>query len=465
MTTPSRPFAVVGGGLTGLVAAYTLRHTPPWPPVVVYESDTRLGGKIRTARCADATIESGADSFLAREPVVVDLCIELGLAEELVKPAIYGAQIWVGDELHPLPVGFLRGLPTSVRAALDASVLSTPAALRTAIDLIWPRRLAGGDVAFGNLVARRFGSQVRDRLVSSVLAGTRAGIPEEISLSAAAPEVDEIARNNRSIMRGLARTRSEGKIEAGLPPFRSLKDGLSRLIERLREHLGSVDIRTGTEVDSIESTEDGYYIVTADGAREPVAGVVVTTPTAATARIVGDLAPAAAAELDAIRYASVAAITLVYPPDTVSLPDGSGVLVPASQERDISACTWFSRKWPHHAPLDGSEVIRAFIGRAGRPAILERSDEELARLAQREIGELLGASASPRDTCVRRWDDGLPQYEVGHLDRVARIERALVGHPVFVAGAGLRGSGIPDCVKQGRAAASALIAATVGSPT
>ena len=457
MTTASEQIAVIGGGLTGLVAAYELRHNPPWPDVVLFESDTRLGGKISTLTHEGVTIEEGADSFLIREPDVVELCRDLGIEGELIRPAVFGAQIYTGGALHPLPQGFLRGVPTSVRAALRTGILTTPGALRAAADLMWPRRLTGPDVSFGGFVARHFGREVLDKLVAAVMSGTRAGVPEQVSLAAGAAEIDAIARRDRSVMRGLKKLRLEGALESGPPPFRSFGAGMERLVERLAEHLGSVEMKLGASVDRIEVEGDGYSIVTG-AERRRVSAAIVTTAAHDSARILQSAAPQAARELEQIEYSSSASITLVYPPETETLPTGSGLLIPARERKTLSACTWFSRKWPHHAPADGTKIVRAFVGSANTHDALERTDDELVELAHRELAEIAGLEHRPVDARVKRWERSLPQYAVGHLQRVDRIERALKDQRIFVAGAGLRGSGIPDCVRQGRLAAAEAVA-------
>ena len=456
MRSADEPIAVIGGGLTGLVTAYTLRHNSPWPPVILFEADARLGGKIKTTRFGDRALEEGADSFLSRDPIVVDLCTNLGIAEELVRPAMFGAQIYSRGSLHPLPPGSVRGVPSSVRSALRSDLLTTWGALRTAADLAWPRRLTGSDVSFGDFVARHFGREVVERLVSAVMSGTRAGVPEEVSLAAAAAEIDAIARTDRSVMRGLRRVRREGGLETGPPPFRSLRLGLSRLIETLHGHLGSVDVRMGAAVERIERTDRGYALIT-EGRQIEVAGAVVTTPAATTARIVAPLAPEAARALNMIRYSSSASIMLRYPAGSIEPPPGSGLLIPASENTTLTACTWYSRKWPHHAPDDGSELVRAFVGRADRAEVLGASDAELTRAVHDDLHGIVGVQAAPIDASVQRWNESLPQYAVGHFDLVDRIERDLAAHPVVVAGAGLRGSGIPDCVRQAQRAAGRVI--------
>lgn len=455
-------FAVVGGGLTGLVAARTLRKLAPDADISLYEASDRLGGKIHTSKIGDIPVELGADSFLTREPWAVDLCTELGLDDELIAPAVYGAQIWIDDSLLPLPTGFLRGVPNGVRAALRSKILSPAAALRTGVDLVWPRKLKGPDVSLGDFVESRFGKQVLDRLVDPVLAGTRAGVSKEISLAAAAPEIDSIAREHNSVFRGLKKVRARGRLESGPPPFMSLRSGLSRLVDRLAEDLVEVDVHLSTPVRLVDR-EGNYVQIALDDRRHRVNGAVITTPAHVTVPMIERISPHAAEEMRSIEYASGAAVTHVYPPGAATLPEGSGLLVPSSENRLLSAATWFSRKWPHHAPSDGRTVVRCYIGRVGRPDVLDRSDEELIDATHVELAQAVTVEGRPLDSVVTRWDSALPQYAVGHRLKVARIEAALSERPIVLAGAGFRGSGIPDCIKQGRDAAQALFDAEVGS--
>ena len=455
-------FAVVGGGLSGLVAARTLRKLAPDVEISLYEASDRLGGKIHTSTIDDIRVELGADSFLTREPWAVDLCTELGLADELIAPAVYGAQIWIGDSLFPLPPGFLRGVPNGVGAAFRSKILSPGAALRTGVDLVWPRKLRGPDVSLGDFVEARFGKQVLDRLVDPVLAGTRAGVSKEISLAAAAPEIDSIARENNSVFRGLKKTRARGRLESGPPPFMSLRGGLSRLIDRLAEDLTDVEVHLSAPVHLVDR-EGNYVQIALDDRRDRVNGAVITTPAHVTVPMIERISPHAAEEMRSIEYSSGVAITHVYPAGSATLPEGSGLLVPSSENRLLSAATWFSRKWPHHAPADGRSVVRCYVGRAGRAGVLEKSDTELMAATHDELAGAVPIEARPLTSRVTRWDDALPQYSVGHKLKVARIEAALSERPIVLAGAGFRGSGIPDCIKQGQDAAQALFDAEVGS--
>jgi protoporphyrinogen/coproporphyrinogen III oxidase len=462
MTTSDLTIAVIGGGITGLSAALTLQQDAARSVrVVLYEASDRWGGKILTEEWNGTRIESGADSFLAREPWALDLCRNLGLETELVEPSVYGAQIWADGRLRPMPVGFLRGLPTSVGAAIRSGHLSLPGALRTSVDYLWPVKLGPRDVSFGNFVAARFGRAVLKRLVDPVMAGTRAGVPTQLSLWAAAPEIALAARDNRSVMRGLRKLRQNRIIESGAPPFRSLRSGMERLTDRMVEALQASDLKPKDPVDRIGRKGSRYEVESTTGA-VVADGVVIAIPTFAASELLTEISPEAAARLRTIEYASVASIALSYPADAVDIPAGSGMLVPSSEKKHLSACTWFSRKWPQLCANQETFIVRGFIGRAGRTAALERTDQELIELVHSELSEAVSIKARWISARVVRWDRSLPQYAVGHLDKIAAIEKLLNDERVALCGAGYRGSGIPDCVRQGRDAARGLLAATVG---
>ncbi len=449
--------AVVGGGVTGLVAARTLARGGA--RVVLLEATERVGGKVRTDELEGRIAEAGPDSFVAREPDAEDLCRDLGLGPELIEPSEFGAHIWSRGRLRRPPEGSILGLPPSSLAAARAGLLSPAGALRSLGDLVLPGPLSGPDVSVGSLIRRRLGDEVLERLVGPILGGTRAGRVDEMSLAAAAPQIDSIARTHRSLMRGARATRRGGG--AGPPRFLGLMGGMSRLVERLeREVSAGAEVRLRSPVQGIDNVGAEYRVHVGTGAID-VEGLVVATPADKAARLLASVAPRAAAELRAIDYASVALVHLVYPSDAGTLPDGgSGVLVPSSEERVVTGCTWTTRKWPHLSTPDGALRLRCFVGRDRRAPALALSDADLAAAADREMREVLGLSLPARSRKVVRWDDALPQYTVGHRDRVARIDEALSAAPeVRVAGAALRGSGLTDCVRQGQEAAEQVLRA------
>lgn len=457
MNAPSGPrVAVVGGGITGLVAARSVAATGG--DVVLFEAADRLGGKIQATSIGDLQIDAGPDSFLARDPWAVELCESLGLGEQLVAPAIFGAYIWSAGTLRKLPSGFPYGLPVSPLAARRAGLLTSRGTLRAAADVVLPGPLRGRDVSIGDFVRYRFGREALERVVDPLLAGTRAGRPGAMSLAAAAPPLDALARDHGSVIRGVRRARRSGQLEAGPPPFLSLRGGMTLLVERLRDELATnIDIRTGTSVVGIERAGDHYQVAT-HTEPESVDGIVLAVPAFAAAQLLAALNGSAAHYLRQIEYASVAVVTLLLPPRAFTPPPGgSGFLVPGGEGRTVAACTWFSTKWPHAAPDDGRMIVRAFVGRAADETSFDLGDDELVRRVSHELAQALGGTARAETAAVVRFPRGLPQYRVGHLEHIEHVERLLGPETIAVAGAGYRGSGLPDCIRQGRAATQKVL--------
>lgn len=445
---PRKTVVVVGGGISGLTAAWHLATQHKDLRVTLLEAGARLGGKIRTESFGYGFVETGADSFAARDPWGVELADELGLTDELEAPAVFGARVWIDGRLAALPSNLFYGIPTRAGAIFGAP-LDMTARLRALQDLVLPGPLRGEDVAVGELIRKRFGEQVLERLVDPLLAGTRAGRADEISLAAGLPQVDAAARANRSVMKGLRKQMSRGDLGEGPPPFLSLKNGLERLVERLRDRLQQIaEIRTEWTTESVQPSGSAYEVVGPE--RIHADAVVVTTPAFVAANLLRAIAPEANTLLDQIDYApSINVILSLDKPPTV--PAGtSGVLVPSRAGLTVAALTWWSVKWPRSQ--SGEFVVRCFIGRAGE-IDLDLEDASLVDRCLADVRAIIG-SGNVVNAAVTRWDKGMPVYKVGHLGRVEAIERELRAHPgLAVTGAALRGSGIPDCIRQARTAA------------
>jgi oxygen-dependent protoporphyrinogen oxidase len=442
---PRVPVVVVGGGITGLATAHYLQARHGVEAVVVEASD-RVGGKIRTNELAGVPVEAGPDSFLARVPWAADLCRELGLGDELIEPATSKAFVWVRGRLRALPPGLVLGVPTGL-PQLAASGLVSPAGMaRAALDVVLPRRRHGDDPSIAEVIGARFGREVVDNLVEPLLGGINAGRADRLSLAATAPQLADAARDHRSLLLGLR------VATAGGPVFQSVRGGLERLVERLG---ADIDVRTSTAAGAIERAPDGRWKV----AGLVADAVVVTVPAFAAAPLLQTVSPVAAAELRAIEYASVALVTLGYAPSTLpSRPAGSGFLVPRTEHRLMTACTFLSAKWPTVA-ASGLVLLRVSAGRLGDARVSQLDDDELVDRVHREVAEALGAGKAPVTSRVDRWVDGFPQYEPGHLARVDRIEAALAGLPgLTVAGAAYRGLGLAACVRQAGEAADRIAA-------
>lgn len=453
--------AVLGGGMAGLAAAHAL-VVDGRARVTVLEADRRLGGKVRSERIAGTAIDVGAESLLTREPAAIELCGELGLQGELVAPRAASTAVWVRGGLRELRGNVLGGLPDGVMPLLRAGILSPGGVARAALDLALPTTRIDGDGSVGELVGRRLGRQALDRLVDPLLGTIYAADSEELSLRATAPQLERLVNEHRSLIRGLRASRPP--LRDG-PPFLGLPGGLERIVARLRERLGEAELRCGAVATRLSQIEDRRYLLAGVGF-EPFAadGVVIATPAGPAAGILGAASPAASALLRGIRYSSTVVATLRYPPRALPAPAVSGFFVPRGERRLLGACTALSAKWPH-LTARGETWLRCSIGRREAGRALRLDDAKLIELVMAELREALGARRGPTASHVTRWEQALPVYEPGHLERVERIERELLLLPgVVLAGAAYRGMGVPQCVAQGRAAAERALAACAADP-
>lgn len=449
---------VIGGGIAGLSAALRIRDTAPGDVrITVIEQGQTLGGKLRTQQLDGARVEAGAESFLVRRPEGLALAERVGLSDALIHPATRSATVLVDGVLRPLPTGTLMGLPGSADSLAGTGVVdqATLDAVRAEPDV--PGDPVTEDIAVGALVGARLGRQIVDRLVEPLLGGVYAGRADELSLRATVPALVEPLAAHPSLVRAVRQVTS--KPTPG-PVFASVSGGLSRLVEATATTSGAT-VRYGLPARELRQTDQGWQIVVGS-TRDPeiivADAVVVAVPAAPAARLLSTVESTAAAEIAALDYASIALITFVLP--TTALPEGSGALVPASSGMLVKAMTYVSQKWPSGGD---TTVIRASVGRYGDERMLHHDDDELTALVRSELEGLLGPLPAPRDTAVNRWGGALPQYGVGHLDRVRRARAALDRHPgLALAGAAYDGVGIPLCIRSGTAAADRVIGALRG---
>lgn len=441
--------AVIGGGITGLATAWYLQSAGHAPVrVTVVEADTRVGGKIRTSELGGVPVEAGPDTFLARVPWAVDLCRELGLEDELVTPSSANAYVWCRGRLRPLPGATVLGVPTELQPLLKSGILSPAGTARAALDLVLPRRDFGPDPSVADVIAGRLGREVLELLVEPLVGGINAGTADNLSLRSAARQLSVAAARSRSLVLGLRRDRKAMGAPKG-PVFQSIAGGMERLVERLRESLGDADVRAGTRVETIVADGASWRLRCAPAFDIVADAVVVTVPAFAAAPILRESSPDAAAELEAIGYASVVTATLGYEPLAVPRDlDGSGFLVPRAEGSLLTACTWSTTKWPALG-ASGLVMLRPSAGRFGDDRAMELDDDELVARLHDELREMLGLTAPPVTSLVARWPNALPQYEPGHEARVDRIQSALAAAPgLFVAGAAYGGLGIASCIQQ-----------------
>lgn len=462
-----RHLVVIGGGITGLAAAWEASGHDG-VRVTVLEASDRFGGKVRTSTLDLPTgplvVDEGADNFLARVPDAVELCVELGLEDQLTQPAIGRAAVWSGGEVRRYPTRHVLGVPLDADELAATGIVSDAAIATVVAESSLPDDEPGpdGDVSIGGYLGEHLGREVVDHVVGPLVGGINAGDVDELSLRAVTPQLADAAGEGGSLV-AVLRRRVAAAPPSG-PVFRALLGGTATLTDALVDQLRErgVDLRTGAPVASVRASagRPGAVVELADGSTIDADGVAVTTPAPAAAAVLDGVSPAAAAELRRIEHVPVAFVTFAVQRDDVDLPaDLSGVLVPRDAGLLVTAVSFGSNKWPQWD--DGTHVIlRAAAGhrRDDRPSSM--SDDELVDALRADLATVLGITAEPAAARVTRWSPGFAQYAVGHLELVERIHAALTADApaVHIAGADLGGLGLPACIAQGRAATRALLA-------
>ncbi|WP_307861588.1 protoporphyrinogen oxidase [Nocardioides xinjiangensis] len=439
---------VVGGGIAGSVAARDLAAAGR--DVLLLEASPQVGGKLRTAEVAGLSVDVGAEAMLARRPEGVALAEELGAA--VVHPTGAASAVWSRGALRDLPRSVM-GVPLDLDQLARSGVLSPEGLARASTE---SDSAVDGDVSVGDLVAARLGDELVDRLVEPLLGGVYAGHARRLSAAAAVPQLLAMARRGRLLDQAAALPAATGPVFAGLP------GGMGRLPALVRD-AGGFEVRTSATVRALGRTPGGWALTVGPTTRAETVGarsVVLATPAAATSRLLADVAPAAAAELAGVEAASVAVVTLAF--RAADVPDAlferSGFLVPPVEQRAIKASTFSFAKWGWVRDLDPDVVLlRTSLGRHGEEVTLQASDEELVRASLADLAALAGITARPVDTHVQRWGGALPQYVVGHAERVARIRAALADQPgLGVCGATYDGVGVPAVIGSARRAVASL---------
>ncbi len=429
---------VVGAGIAGLTAARDL--SLKGHRVTVLEASDRVGGKIRGESVAGQTVDVGAEAMLNRRPEGVALAQEIGL--EVVHPTDAKSSIWSRGALRPIPRSIM-GVPLDLAALESSGLLSEETLEVVRREPTLPPAKTDEDISVGDLIASRFGDETADRLADPLLAGVYAGHARSISVKAAAPQLFMLAEKG-SLLEAAAALPS-----STVPVFAGIDGGMSRLPATLAEGL---DIRLTTQVDTVTRTPQGFLIETGDEV-EAADAVVVATPAPTAARLLRSTAPSVARELSGIETASVAVITFAFPDLPAGLAGRSGFLVPPVEECAIKASTFSFAKWAWVGQR--GQYLRTSIGRHGEPP--SDDDDRLVADSLAALAEIAGIAAKPTDVHVQRWADALPQYPVGHLDRVARIRQGIRGVPgLALAGASYDGVGIPATIGSAHRAAADL---------
>ncbi len=440
--------------MSGLTTAYRLVRLDPTLEVSVFEAD-RPGGKLRSVEVGGLRLPAGPDAFLARKPWAVELCRELGLGNELVAPATSAAWLWTRRGLVPFSTGAAFGIPGDVGQVLRWPGVSRAGRRRALLDLVKRKRRREGDETLGSLLRRRLGDEVTDAVVGPLLAGLFAGDVDRLSVQATFPELHRWEVTQGSLIRGAqAAMRRSGSEPAG-PMFLRPRGGADRLTRVLADALGA-RVRAGVPVQTLRRVDGAWHVFAGEGEPAVADAVVVCTEAHVARHLLEPVARESAAGLEEIPAASTAVVLLVYGEGTAApLPDGTGFVAPRGRT-PMTAATFLSNKWPD--PAFGTRaVVRCFVGAAGDQDVLDAPDDEIVAACARHLAAAVPLPDAPEDAVVVRWPSSMPQYELGHIQRVARIREHLPPG-IFVTGQAYDGVGVPDCVRAGGETAEAVAA-------
>jgi oxygen-dependent protoporphyrinogen oxidase len=443
--------AVVGGGITGLAAAYELQKRGISARVL--EASARLGGVIRSDRFDGWVIDAGPDSLLVQKPAAVSLCRELGLGERLISTRPPRTAFVLRDgQLRPLTEGSFLGFPLSVGALARSSLFTWAGKLRMAAEIAIPRRDVD-DESIASFVRRRFGEEAADYLAEPLLAGIHAGDADKLSIRALFPRLPDAERDAGSVLRSMRRLHLKPSAQGA---FVSLPGGVGELVDALAAALAPGTVRVDSPVTNIRF--DTRFILESPAGSVEARAVIVSAPAYTAAPLLRGFDANLAALCDAVPYASTATVALGYRRSEIRHPlTGTGFVVPRVEQWPLLAATWASSKWPGRAPA-GCALLRAFLGGGRDPDRLDQSDADLIETAREALTEILGIEGEPLMTRLYRFPRQSPQYEVGHLSRVAAIDQHVARIPgLFVAGSGFRAIGIPDCIADGRDTAARAV--------
>jgi protoporphyrinogen/coproporphyrinogen III oxidase len=460
---------IVGGGIAGLSAAYYASHTNHYSQITILESDSHWGGKIITERVpfegGQFIIEGGPDTFLATKPWGVALCKELGLTDRLhgTNPHKRNTYVLHRNRLQPLPDGLAMMIPTNVGSILKSRLVSWFGKARMGLDFMLPPHSQNGDESLGSFVSRRLGREAYENLIEPLMSGIYAGDGDQLSLASTFPYLRDLELKYGSLARGALEMRKKMPATPGSrSAFLTPTTGLAEMVKKLVETLAlKVEMRLNTPVtriSNIEYSNTRYSLELEDGSVLDADSVILATPAPISGKLLEALDPALASVLGSISYVSTATVSLAYRLGDVPRDlDGYGYVIPRREGRRALACTWTSTKFPHRTP-EGYALLRIFVGRAGQDADMPRDEAALIELGREELELTLGITAEPILSRVFVWENAMPQYNLGHPDKLAKIESALAKHPgLALAGNGYRGIGIPDCINSGKVAVEKII--------
>jgi oxygen-dependent protoporphyrinogen oxidase len=460
----TRRVAVIGGGISGLAAAYRIvKESSESVELTLFEAGERLGGVIDTDISQGVVLEGGPDSVLRRKPEALDLIRELGLEDRVIgpNPAVRGSYIFHRGHFHDIPLGVGTGIPTRFDTLWASELLSLGEKMRLWGDTVLPRHISGDDTSLGALLRYRFGNGYVDRIAAPMLAGIYAGDINQLSCAATAPQLLAYQSQGRSLVHEYNAANPRPTTPAGAPPpiFSTLASGLGAIIQALQAAVSRQSrVVLHAPVTRVAAVDGRFEVTVADDATEVFSDVIAAVPAHGASAILKFLDPKTRQLLADIPYADLAVVGAAYRPQSITRPlDRTGFLVPRGEGVEMTAGTWVQSKWAYPNPA-GLVPVRGFYGRAGQGGLLSRSDAEMLAVFRREMGYIMGVTDQPVYARVFRAPQAMPQYVVGHLSRMAAVRQALAAWPHFaLTGSYFDGVGVPDCIRHANEAARRLI--------
>lgn len=460
MWEDTKRVVIIGGGITGLTTAYYLqkeaREKGLKLEVRLLEATHRLGGKIQTVTRDGFVIERGPDSYLGRKQSATRLIKEIGMEGDLVHNTAGKSYVLVHDRLHPMPGGSIMGIPTEMAPFVTTGLFSFPGKLRAAADFFLPRSNPAEDQSLGEFFRRRLGDEVVENLIEPLLSGIYAGDIDRLSLMSTFPQFYQVEQKYRSLVLGMKKAtpkapkKSPSEKEKGI--FLTLKGGLQSFVDGVEAKLEPDSVVKGIRVDKISKLDQRYRLELNSGEIMEADAVVSAVPHHALHAMFPqyDFFDV----LEQMPSTSVATVAFAFPKEAIAKDiNGTGFVVSRNSDYSITACTWTHKKWPHSCP-DGKVLLRCYVGRPGDEAIVELSDDEITKIVLEDLNRTMNITMDPEFVVVSRWTDSMPQYTVGHKERMATVKAEAAKHlpGLFIAGASFEGLGIPDCIDQGEVA-------------
>lgn len=439
--------AVIGAGITGLSAARQLALTNQDVSIDVLEASNRVGGKIKTYQQDGYTIELGPESYLGRKKVMTELAEAIGLGDELVTNNTGVSYIYSNKKLHPMPGGAILGIPTEIMPFIKTGLISPFGKLRAAMDYVIPPKPMTSDVSVGAFFRRRLGNETLENLIEPLLSGIYGADIDKLSLKTTFPNFKATEENYGSLIKGMRKTKQPQK-GPKVGQFRQFKNGLEGFIVALRRdiELRGVNVLLNQQVSNISKSNDKYSL-TVNDEQQIYDAVIVTVPHTVFKRWFND---APLAFYDQMETTSVATVVMAFDEHQVdNTIDGTGFVIARNSETSITACTWTDKKWPHTTPK-GKALLRAYIGRPGDDVIKTKSEEELVQIARRDLNQMMTIKGEPNFTIVTKLPNSMPQYSVGHIDRIYQVQDYMKQtYPgLALTGASFEAVGLPDCINQ-----------------